>query len=883
MTGLLFNLTFIVTATTSVILFVKYLFRNKTPPRWQLLIWTVLAVQIFVFPFSENLPDSIFSIRNYIPEAVHEKNTVPAEYRYENKRPEKQDKKSGINKDDTFIQNGGNSVNMAADPEFSETVKKGDSNIFVEMPQGKQTSVNSVAGNVIVAVWALGMTVTVFVQIVRYVRCRKSLRECSECRNENILKLFEECKETLAIKKDIRVYTGEEATMLTGIINPAIYIKEDFEESEMKYVLMHELCHYRHMDVVWNLAASVYAVVFWFNPVIWLAFHTFRRDIEIYCDARAIIAANALAEGSVSASGSRREYARVLVKSAAGQLGFVPVTTSFIGGQKEVTVRVKRIAGFKKPRALFNVLSVILALLLLAACTTGALENASAVESVSVGNGDQINVPATWLSDMRKIVAADDESFTDNGFDSGLPQGSKQFFDKNGNLFAEIYNASDNVYTDEEIFDAGITATFPDMDPQTAKKAIIRHLENRGFSELEEHKLDTSAFQNESSTMRYNAFTAVKDGKKYNIAAAYYQFFVMIADAVSGDDGNEINNEKGEISLSSLAECLSTVRSSEYFYMQTAGLSNIDEFKVGNYELTDQEYEKYAKKTLNGYFDEYIKKDLPVEMKIKECRIRSIDEIVVKGERPKVANISLGAYYDDALWNVIYPRAKAYKISYEITPYNDKYFEGDRIAEEIAVFAVNDYIREEEGKVPVDQFGSPLNEFCFVGFVDKEDADYYGLDSAVLDMLNNWYISINPVYPSYYGTDYIGNAVAVGKIVNSLPLHEYIDTSEGVFSDKALVLQTSEEPFALTINYDFTKDSPLDTTDEIGLTPVSTRHKQILSSNLNAFVVDWVYTNMGRLFDNIGNLGILTVNLHYTENNELQTETITFDRSDRHM
>ena len=97
--------------------------------------------------------------------------------------------------------------------------------------------------------------------------------------------------------------------------------------------------------------------------------------------------------------------------------------------------------------------------------------------------------------------------------------------------------------------------------------------------------------------------------------------------------------------------------------------------------------------------------------------------------------------------------------------------------------------------------------------------------------------------------------MAVGKLIASLPLHEYIDMSSGTFSDKALVLQTAEEPYGLTVNYDFTKESPLDMTDEIAMTPIDTRSRQILSSGLNdpqtldlASPAHWIHPGMPRLW-----------------------------------
>lgn len=69
MTGLLLNLNFAATAASLLILIVKYILRKKTTPRWQLLIWAVLAVQLIVFPFAEKLPESGLSLRNYLPKA----------------------------------------------------------------------------------------------------------------------------------------------------------------------------------------------------------------------------------------------------------------------------------------------------------------------------------------------------------------------------------------------------------------------------------------------------------------------------------------------------------------------------------------------------------------------------------------------------------------------------------------------------------------------------------------------------------------------------------------------------------------------------------------------------------------------------------------------
>ena len=72
--------------------------------------------------------------------------------------------------------------------------------------------------------------------------------------------------------------------------------------------------------------------------VIWMAFRRFRRDMEIYCNYDA-----------ARLSGDKA-YAATWVKAAAGTERFVLGTTSFIGGEKEVSARVKALAAFKSRR-----------------------------------------------------------------------------------------------------------------------------------------------------------------------------------------------------------------------------------------------------------------------------------------------------------------------------------------------------------------------------------------------------------------------------------------------------------------------------------------------------------------------------------------------------
>ena len=141
-------------------------------------------------------------------------------------------------------------------------------------------------------------------------------------------------------KVRIRIKEGAETTFLTRMRGQyVIALESGFDAAERRQVLLHELTHLKHGDLGGNQSAALILAICWWNPVIWMAFRRFRRDMEIYCDYDA-----------ARLSGDKKAYAATLVKAAAGTERFVLGTTSFIGGEKEASARVKALAAFKKPK-----------------------------------------------------------------------------------------------------------------------------------------------------------------------------------------------------------------------------------------------------------------------------------------------------------------------------------------------------------------------------------------------------------------------------------------------------------------------------------------------------------------------------------------------------
>ena len=161
---------------------------------------------------------------------------------------------------------------------------------------------------------------------------------------------------------------GLPSPCLVGLFRPEIYLTPAAmqDEKTMRFVLQHELAHYRAKDPIWSLVRVACQCLYWFDPFVWLAAGLCRRDCELACDARVLRGLDVK---------TRADYGRALLglirpEIARGQL-FSCATTMQLG-KKSLTERIALIA--KKPKmAAYTLIFVLIFSVLLAACTfTGA-------------------------------------------------------------------------------------------------------------------------------------------------------------------------------------------------------------------------------------------------------------------------------------------------------------------------------------------------------------------------------------------------------------------------------------------------------------------------------------------------------------------------------
>ena len=158
-----------------------------------------------------------------------------------------------------------------------------------------------------------------------------------------------------AIPLQTRVKQSEWAVspFVLGLFHPVIYLPYQIPDQDLTYVLSHERAHIRRKDHIWKIIGFFLLSVYWFQPLLWIAYLVFCRDIEGACDEKVL---KELGEDE------RRAYATALFHCSIR-----PKSPSFYPlafGELDVKARIQRILSYQKPKRWILALSLLLGLIL---------------------------------------------------------------------------------------------------------------------------------------------------------------------------------------------------------------------------------------------------------------------------------------------------------------------------------------------------------------------------------------------------------------------------------------------------------------------------------------------------------------------------------------
>ena len=162
-----------------------------------------------------------------------------------------------------------------------------------------------------------------------------------------------------------------------GLLRPRIYLPYGLEGEALSHVLAHEREHIRRGDHVFKLLGYLLLCVYWFNPLIWLAYTLMGRDMEYACDEAVVAAMDA---------GQRKSYSLALLGCADRRHAAVFCPPAF--GETGVKGRIKKVLKFKRPAMVISAVAVLL-LIVAALCLLTNPKTDAAEPAPEVTESDQ--------------------------------------------------------------------------------------------------------------------------------------------------------------------------------------------------------------------------------------------------------------------------------------------------------------------------------------------------------------------------------------------------------------------------------------------------------------------------------------------------------------
>ena len=260
---------------------------SKRSPKWMnVLLWGIVALRLM-------LPFSIESALSLIPSA---ETVNPAVVQFDPA---------------PTITSGVKIIDNAVNPSLSEH--------FAAAPLA---SVNPLYVWTEIAgwVWLIGLGAMLLYAFVSYLRLRRRVSV------------------SLPIQDNIYLCDAISSPFILGVVKPRIYLPSGLDEVQRQNVLSHERAHLTRRDHWWKPLGFALLAVYWFNPMLWLAYALLCRDIELACDEQVI---RTMDESAV------KTYSTVLLACSMPRKAVITCPLAF--GEVGVKERVKNALRYKKP------------------------------------------------------------------------------------------------------------------------------------------------------------------------------------------------------------------------------------------------------------------------------------------------------------------------------------------------------------------------------------------------------------------------------------------------------------------------------------------------------------------------------------------------------
>lgn len=321
----LLQMSFLGTVIILLIVVLRAVLINRLPKKTFLILWWIALIRLLV-PFSIKSVTSIYSLLQSIYSDINPVRTAQTT---------------------TFLPIHGNMPEIA----------NGLSEAMVQRTESI---------SILRVIWLAGLLLCFGFFAVSYIKCYREFRFSLPVEND----ILEAWKEKHPLKRSLSIRQTETiaAPLSYGVIRPVILMPKNTEWKniyQLRYVLEHEYVHIRRLDMLTKLIMIAAVCIHWFNPLVWVMYILFNRDLELSCD-ETVVRRFGMDIKSV--------YATALISMEEKKSGLTPLCNSF--SKNAIEERIRAIMKIKKTSKFAVIISAVLVI-----CVTGGFAtSASSLE-----------------------------------------------------------------------------------------------------------------------------------------------------------------------------------------------------------------------------------------------------------------------------------------------------------------------------------------------------------------------------------------------------------------------------------------------------------------------------------------------------------------------
>ncbi|WP_152655650.1 BlaR1 family beta-lactam sensor/signal transducer [Oceanobacillus sp. CFH 90083] len=205
--------------------------------------------------------------------------------------------------------------------------------------------------------WITGALVFMGLSIRAWLNLRSIKKSISHVESKDILNLFQMSKLQLNISKNIVLGVSDKirSPLTFGLRKTFVVLPANFEEwlsrDDIKHILLHELNHYKYKDIPTNYLMVFFQIIYWFNPLVWMAFKEMRLDREIACDHAVLTALDGQ---------SYKKYGNTIIHfiDKSPSPPYNKLANQLNGSKKQIKKRIIEIASFQADSKLLHAKSI---------------------------------------------------------------------------------------------------------------------------------------------------------------------------------------------------------------------------------------------------------------------------------------------------------------------------------------------------------------------------------------------------------------------------------------------------------------------------------------------------------------------------------------------